>query len=559
MTFLPIVARELRVAARRRSTYWVRFGAALAVMLLGGWYYSTWGGMSKRALSMELFYILTGAALLSALSSGVRATADCLSWEKREGTLGLLFLTDLKAYDVVLGKLVAGSISSLYGVLATLPMLALPVLLGGVTLGDFWRMALVIVDTLFFSLAIGMGISALSRSGRKAAGVTSFLLIFFTVLLPVGVMAFEAWSNSRGVPVRIQRVMKFLPSSALAYWSAVDVTYRRGPGEFWFPLLGIHGLTWFFLGLAVVVCPRVWQDRPADVLRLKWRERWQSWLYGAPEVRRSFRDGLLDQNPLFWLTSRERLKPAYVWIVLGLIAAAWLFGWYKLGRDWLNSSTYFTTTLVVNFVLRNWVAAEVTRQFPEDRRSGALELLLSTPLTVIDILRGQWLALRRQFLAPLVFVLVVETLFMKAAMNEEFVPKDRQIWLALYLGAMLMLVADLVAIYWVGLWLSLNARSAQRAANGALVRILGLPWLIMALVFVPTMQAMRGGVEPGWQFFFAWWLLSGLGIDLLFGAWARTKLLTGFRMVATQRYDTSQTGRGFAWREWFNSRPSNPA
>ena len=34
MTFLPIVARELRVAARRPGTYWVRSGAALALILV---------------------------------------------------------------------------------------------------------------------------------------------------------------------------------------------------------------------------------------------------------------------------------------------------------------------------------------------------------------------------------------------------------------------------------------------------------------------------------------------------------------------------------------------
>ena len=37
MIFLPIVVRELRVASRRRSTYWVRSVAALAVLVAGTW------------------------------------------------------------------------------------------------------------------------------------------------------------------------------------------------------------------------------------------------------------------------------------------------------------------------------------------------------------------------------------------------------------------------------------------------------------------------------------------------------------------------------------------
>ena len=39
MTFLPIVARELRVASRRRATYWVRTISAFAVILLGTFFF----------------------------------------------------------------------------------------------------------------------------------------------------------------------------------------------------------------------------------------------------------------------------------------------------------------------------------------------------------------------------------------------------------------------------------------------------------------------------------------------------------------------------------------
>src|SRR5947209_10079973 len=102
-------------------------------------------------VALILFRILTGASVLYCLLSGVRSTADCLSEEKREGTLGLLFLTDLKGYDIVLGKLMATSLSGIYGVLAIVPVLAVPLLMGGITLGEFERMALVAFDALFFS------------------------------------------------------------------------------------------------------------------------------------------------------------------------------------------------------------------------------------------------------------------------------------------------------------------------------------------------------------------------------------------------------------------------
>src|SRR5437764_12903280 len=120
MTFLPIAARELRLASRRRGTYWLRTGAALSVIVAATWFFLMM--RAEREVPLVLFGILTGISILYCLLSGVRSTADCLSEEKREGTLGLLFLTDLKGYDIVLGKLMATSLSGLYGLIAIAPV-----------------------------------------------------------------------------------------------------------------------------------------------------------------------------------------------------------------------------------------------------------------------------------------------------------------------------------------------------------------------------------------------------------------------------------------------------
>ena len=112
--------------------------------------------------------VLSGYAFILCLLTGVLLTSDCLSQEKRDGTLGLLFLTDLKGYDVVLGKFIATSLNAFYGLLALLPVMALPLLLGGVTGAEFWRTALALVNALFFSLAPGICVSAFSRVSDRA-------------------------------------------------------------------------------------------------------------------------------------------------------------------------------------------------------------------------------------------------------------------------------------------------------------------------------------------------------------------------------------------------------
>ena len=187
MTFLPIVERELRVAARRWSTYWLRVIAAGVALVIGS-------GMLLLTLipfagQMQsggvMFATLTWMSLAVALSAGLFFTSDCLSEEKREGTLGFLFLTDLRGFDVVLGKLLATSLRSVFPLLAIFPILAMTQLLGGVEVGQFGRTLRAIGNATFFSLTIGMFVSTISRHALKAMTATLLLLVMFVGLGPM--------------------------------------------------------------------------------------------------------------------------------------------------------------------------------------------------------------------------------------------------------------------------------------------------------------------------------------------------------------------------------------
>ena len=65
-------------------------------------------------------------------------TADCVSREKREGTLGLLFLTPLTVLDVIAGKVAIHALRALTLFLAAMPVLGHPLVFGGVD----WRWVL---------------------------------------------------------------------------------------------------------------------------------------------------------------------------------------------------------------------------------------------------------------------------------------------------------------------------------------------------------------------------------------------------------------------------------
>jgi ABC-type transport system involved in multi-copper enzyme maturation permease subunit len=534
MTFLPILARELRVASRRRITYWIRTGAALAVMIIGTWLFLMMQNEPTQTVAQVLFGVLTSCATLSAFLSGIRDTADCLSGEKREGTLGLLFLTDLKGYDVVIGKMGANSINAFYGILAVLPIFGVPLLMGGITLGEFGRMALVAVNALFFSLSLGICVSAFSRSGRKSAAMTFLLLLIFSAVLPA-IGGYKMYLTSSASP----DPAFFWPSAGYTYFLAWEKPYRTFPEDFWWSLTTVHGLGWFFLILASIVAPRSWKDRPPGVKKLRWRERWLMWSHGDSTERLAFRRRLLNQNAFFWLAARSRLKPACVWATLGLLACVWAWGVGKYHQEFLNPGAYLLTGLVLNLMLKAWVAAEAGRQIAEDRKLGGLELLLSTPMTIHDILRGQLLALRRQFLAPLVLVLVTIFVFMWATLREPDTEDTRSFVRLLCIGGMVMIVADLIALYWVGMWQALTAKNPNRTASASVARILILPPLSWAMVvLIAVLSSVRGGQNyESWpHMLLGLWFGLGIIADIGFSVAARRRLLTEFRLAAAQRY-----------------------
>src|SRR5687767_6177989 len=111
MTLLPVIVRELRSQSRQPATYWLRlvaagavFGAFVLLLLrlarenvvfavagavgIGGANpFSEFGAVLFGLLNATIF--VCNAFLAPLL------TADCISREQREGTLGLLFLTKL--------------------------------------------------------------------------------------------------------------------------------------------------------------------------------------------------------------------------------------------------------------------------------------------------------------------------------------------------------------------------------------------------------------------------------------------------------------------------------
>ncbi len=561
MTLLPIVARELRVSSRRTSTYWTRFTFGLLAIVVGSFVWTLLFRQSPRSTGMVLFTSLSIIAYIYSLIAGALSTADCVSEEKRDGTLGLLFLTDLKSYDIVLGKLAASSVTAIYGLLAIFPVMAIPLLLGGVAPAEFWRVALVCVNNLFLSLAFGMICSTISKDERKSIGLTLLLIILVTGGWP-GIVGWIASETRQGDALYTlfhdQAYMMLAPSPGFACFMAFDAPYKSilGPAKnqwFYYSLAITHAMGWLALILTTVILPRVWHDKAATPEAGRHQKKLRTWIQGDEATRAAFRRRLLEINPFYWLASRDPFKVVLVWLCIAVGALLWTGGLLSNQKDWLDDSVYIWTAVMVHSFFKCWVAMEASRRLGEDRQSGAMELLLCTPLSVKEILRGQWLALLRQFGGAVALVCALDFIFVAAGFSQ--VGSDRDLWLGVWFAGITIFILDLVTIALVATWLSLRNRKSSQAGFSAIVRVCIVPWFAFAafcafaamLEFV--FRARLFNNWPGTVFLTVWFLLSVLN-DLLLGLWALRNLSTNFRLVAGQR---GNSPAGF-WAKWFNAK-----
>lgn len=476
MTFLPIIDRELRTAARRRGTYRLRWWTALCAMAMslasGVLLMATHG---RGGMGNPLFNLLTGYAFLLCCLAGVFLTADCLSEEKREGTLGLLFLTDLRGYDVVLGKFFGRALNPFYGLLALLPVLALSLLLGGVTGAEFWRRSLALLNALFFSLSLGMGLSAVVREARRAVSEAFALLLLITVGLPLLAGAF----NLAHLPPQWQAVALLSPLRSFEY--AADILYRNHAATYWGGLAVVHLAGWVSLVAASLVVPHSWQDRPANSRQSALPSTEAAPTSNRARSRARARGALLEENPVRWISGRDLRAPAVVWLLVLVWAFIVISTLYFLREMGAATGMLLYCSHVLGYFIKLLFAWQVCQYFAEARRSGTLEMLLSTPLSNREILSGHAQAALRGFAWPL-GIFIVLTFLPGAVLASGWlfqwkissVP-DLMVSSLFPVGYAVRMLLDLLAIYWLGLWLALSSRRPQNAPLLTILFVLILP------------------------------------------------------------------------------------
>ena len=525
MTLFPIVERELRVASRRKATYWMRFLLAAGVFAIWFLLLLMAPGAARVARGQLLFAALSGLMLAFCFLAGAFLTADSVSQERREGTLGLLFLTDLKGYEVALGKLLATSLHAFYGLLAVLPLLAYSLLIGGVTPGEFWRMSLALTLTLTLSLCVGLLVSVHSRETRQAMGGCLVTLILIGAGPPVvsglARLIFKGpWPQILG-----------WPSPLCAFGYAFEASFRSGMANFWGSIVMTAVLIVVALAVAGVGAAAVWREKGEETPKSEAAVVWRGLRF--PERLSAGRVELLEADPYCWLATRDRLPRlvAMSWLGTGLIVWLILVGLALTYPVALGAA--MVITYLVHLSLKWLVTIEASRRFSEDRHNGTLELILVSPLSIEAVVQGQSRALRKMFRLPFIAAALMNgLLFLEVCASVQRLGMEEAVGLSeLLICGTALLFVDFSALGWVGMWMGMVTKRHNRAVLATLARIMLVPWVANFFLILLTVGGAGLGLGTAQVLAPLWFGLAAV-LEWTFRARAKIGLYAALRQVA---------------------------
>jgi hypothetical protein len=282
---------------------------------------------------------------------------------------------------------------------------------------------------------------------------------------------------------------------------------------------------------------------------------------------------------LYWLGGRQQVSsPIFMCLTVSIVICASRIAAPYFGRV-LRAGTFgpmighifawFWAGLLIHALVLYYGAMAASQRLAEDKQTGALELILSTPTSERSISRGLLLAYaRRMFFPAIIAVLVHLYLICQGALMAVLDPPSTKLplgttpaellWNGLLnrpMGGVLLdwefvlvirmvLLALVLAILawctlgWVGRWLGLRMKRPGFAPMASLALLLTPPVMLFSLamycgdkwhfdrlparLFVPIMMWVSFGI--------------GAGHCLMLSLWAAGRLRKEFRTVVTSRF-----------------------
>jgi len=433
-------------------------------------------GPGVTSLPRLTFEILSFILLAFALLGGILLTADSIASERREGTLGLLFLTDLTGTDIALGKLAASSIQGACALVASLPILAIPLMMGGIAAKDYWLTALALIAALLCSAGIGLWASARARTA--ASGLLWAVLALLALCLVPALITWLA-RHAPILPSPFLQAELLSPALVIARASNVD-NLSPAAARNTAIAVGVVALIGIAcLAMAARTLARTGRSGLPDAKSAPNNPRPAT---HKPSSPKSSARPSVESAPSWLQARRLPALPALRWILPACLIA-W-GGFYIAARLLPNSRAVptFITCMFITYglhvIYKVRLALLGTAPLSEDIRGGAMELLLSTPLSPRRILAGQVTAVTRAVRSHFWLLIFLGFGLISFTTDDDLgiTRTDVAPFLTLFVGGMVCAWADTYCIPRLAAFHVLRGHPMGAALTRTLLPILLPPW-----------------------------------------------------------------------------------
>ncbi len=534
MTAFPLLAKELTEIAARRRTYVTR--VVYGLLLYGVFAAINFSALKRASLSpmnamgagREMFMVLIFLQIIGIYLFLPAMTAGLITQEKERDSLVLLFLTELKPWQILLQKYASGLVAIVSFMLIGMPLGALCYAYGGVPPEQLF-----IGVWVLFLTCLQVAAFALMCSCRARTTVGAFIGTYIgQVVLFFGLGLFGEFLNrvlgDYDFPDKLLHVFLAYPQTLL-FWVA-SAPYSglgspvTGTSSFvsWALLRSLPslGATVLFLLIARFYFVRrafaPARNRLLGLFRrldsfMQYTNRW----IGGVTFRTRDRE-LPGDDPIAWREmSRTTLgRPQYlarIFLALEIPTLVLCF-WAMIEGGGGNTATLSELAAVLGTLAVVVLSAFSANAFVSERVNQTFEVLLTTSLHASDIVRQKARMLTR-------FKWVLGLPVMTVFAVKWWIVSDLHSWSSkgpyhddpnLYLlTAMLTLAVYLPLVQWLSLWIGLKMRTRFRAiltALGVVVAWCVVPILACIVLQIDTERSL-GGIVLG--------LSSPLGVPFI--------------------------------------------
>lgn len=416
----PVFVHEWRTGSRRWQMYAARAGFVLLLLLAVT---IVWANKSPNirstridlrthaAIGEALFAGFFGMLIVLVMLAAPAATAGAVCLDKARGNLLHLFATDLSNAEVIFGKLASRLVPVAGLLLASVPMLSLCLLMGGIDSYALYTGYAVCAGLAVFGCALALALSVWGRKTHEVLLAAYLVEILLLLAYPIsaGVQGvFLTQTFSHNVAWTNPFLLTFSPYPAFR---------TKTDGTDLALFLAFTFGTAVLMTLAAVATVRgvtVRQSSESRAKRRRWWLRRPAWLDAVGPT--------LDWNPILWREwhrTRPRAWLLVVWGIyyVGCFAGTFIVAMLAMRRVGRNEFAPFTAAFEVSVGLLLASVSAVTA-LSEERVRGSLDMVLTTRLTTPQIVLGKWLGAYRTI--PFLAVFPVLTALAQSAFSGQF-------------------------------------------------------------------------------------------------------------------------------------------